>query len=178
MARPTKYRKEMCEQIIALGSEGLSKLEIAKELGITTMTMFRWEKQYPAFKQAVAESVEASQAFWEGYIRRAAMGGEADVNTRLLEMYMRNRFDDWNTAKKEEKTINENITIDHVDSIRQRIKTLTGRMIDEDAVDVEELPGTSGPALSGAGREEPRNRGLEGGNNLLESAVPGGETEE
>ena len=177
MARPTKYRKEMCEQIVALGSEGLSKLEIAKELGITTMTMFRWEKQYPAFKQAVAESVEMSQAFWEGYIRRAAMGGEEDVNARLLEMYMRNRFDDWNTAKKEEKTINENITIDHVDSIRQRIKTLTGRIVDEDAEDVEELPGTSGPALSGNGREEPRSGGLERGNNLLEGPASRGEAD-
>lgn len=147
MARPTKYRKQYCKDVVELGKMGLSKLEMAHELGTTRMSFNRWERAHPEFKEAVEEAVEAGQAYWEGFMRRAVVGQEEGVNTRLLETYMRNRFEDWNTATKQEKTVNEVITIDHLDNVRQRIKLLGKR---QEAIDVsfEELPVPSGGETS------------------------------
>ena len=153
MARPTTYKKSYCKLVKELAKDGVSKLEIAEHIGVDRTTLNRWTKRYPEFRDAMAHACEISQAYWERYIRRAAMGLEEGANTKLLELYMRNRFDDWNTAVKQERTVNETITIDHVASIRDRIKTLSGR-IEKDVIDVEELPAPSGGengAASGKG---------------------------
>ena len=140
MARPTVYKKSYCKMVVELGKAGLSKAEIAGELGVGRTTIFRWEKLHPEFREALELATEFSQAFWEKYIRGAVLGQHENVNAKLIELYMRNRFDDWNTAIRQEKTVNEHITIDHVGSIRDRIKTLTGRLVPEEVEDVEELP--------------------------------------
>jgi hypothetical protein len=42
MARPTKYKPEMCETIIDLMKEGASKIEVCAALDIAYETLLRW----------------------------------------------------------------------------------------------------------------------------------------
>ena len=44
MARRTKYRKDYCGQVIRLMQDGHSIASVAKELGVSISTIYRWEK--------------------------------------------------------------------------------------------------------------------------------------
>jgi len=70
MARPTKYRKEMCEEIVDAMAKGLSKEAAAVECGIHKDTLYDWcnseSKRYKRkFSDAVQEGEGKSLLFWE-----------------------------------------------------------------------------------------------------------------
>ncbi len=64
--RPSKYRPEMCERVVALMSEGSSITEVAADLGITRETLNQWEKddRKPEFAQALSHGRELAEAWW------------------------------------------------------------------------------------------------------------------
>jgi len=139
--RPSKYRDDMPAEIIEHGRAGLSRAEIAVALGVHRQTLNRWSNDLPELCDALERADDLSQAFWESYLRSAVIGKAPDVNPRLLEMYMRNRFSDWNAAKKQETTIETTLTIDHVDAVRKRIGQLSRRAEPVDITPINKEPG-------------------------------------
>lgn len=93
--RPTKYRPEMCEAIIACGDEGMGKAEMAREIDVHHSTFNAWQSEHPEFSAAVKEAVFRSQAWWEGRGRRATFDSQG-FNATSYIFNMKNRFpDDW-----------------------------------------------------------------------------------
>lgn len=98
---PSKYNPEMCEQLISLMSEGLSKTAVSVELGISKETLYQWsdpEGDYykPEFSDAVKEGLARSQAWWERKLTEAATGQNKDANATLMIFIMKNQFrQDW-----------------------------------------------------------------------------------
>ena len=72
--RPTKYKPEMCEQLVGLMADGLSKTAACVELGITTQTLYRWGEEKPEFSDAIKKGEEACSHWWECKGRDAVQG--------------------------------------------------------------------------------------------------------
>lgn len=103
VGRKTKYKKEMCDQVIAFGQEGMSLVEMASELKVAWSTFALWRDKHPEFSEAVKEAVRESQAWWERQGRLATFGGVDGFNATSYIFNMKNRFrDDWS-----DKVINE-----------------------------------------------------------------------
>ena len=107
--RPTKYRKEMCEQLILLMGQGKSKASALVEMGITEGTAWSWCNEYTEytgkdnkmykklntnfksdFLKAIKIGEQLNQWWWEE-ISRLNMHNK-DFNCTLWMMNMQNRF--------------------------------------------------------------------------------------
>ena len=103
VGRPTKYEPKMCETVIELGKEGMSKCEIGVNLGISHDTFCRWQKENEDFSEAVKEAMRHSQAWWERQGRMATFGAIDGFNATSYIFNMKNRFRaDWNDTVKNE----------------------------------------------------------------------------
>ena len=90
--RPSLYNPDYhCPMVIALMSDGLSRYEVARELGISyTGTLYEWEGKYPEFAEALKEGEAMSQAWWLTEARHNL--GNPKFNSILWMMNMGNRF--------------------------------------------------------------------------------------
>jgi hypothetical protein len=98
MARPTSYRAEMCEQVIECGKRGKSVAWIAAELEVSKDSLYEWMKVYPEFSDAMAQSRNHSQRWWEdaGQDSMLLKPGEGTFNASVWSRSMAARFpDDW-----------------------------------------------------------------------------------
>lgn len=94
--RPTLYRVEMCEKVVEFGKLGDSITTIAVKLGIRKQTVYEWCRAHQEFADAIKESQEYAQKWWEQQMLMAATGANKDANATLMIFTMKNRFrDDW-----------------------------------------------------------------------------------
>lgn len=63
--RPTDYRPEYCEQVIAWGAEGKSLTWMAAQLDVARETIYAWEREVPEFSDALSRARAKCQAWWE-----------------------------------------------------------------------------------------------------------------
>ena len=63
--RPTSYKAEYCEQVVNLGREGKSKVQIAATLGVMKNTLDNWAAVHPDFLTSLTHARELAQAWWE-----------------------------------------------------------------------------------------------------------------
>ena len=101
--RPTKYRPEMCEHVVALGSEGKSKTEIAFDIGVVRETLDEWAKAHDDFSDALTRAKQAEQAWWERQ-------GRTNLTTQVFQASMWSRSmaarfpSDWRETSRQEQT--------------------------------------------------------------------------
>jgi len=88
--RPGKYKPAMCEQVIALMSEGASLVEVSVKLGISRQTMYRWRDSNEEFCYTIKRGLELSEAWWEEKGRTNLEN--KSFNSTLWYMNMKNRF--------------------------------------------------------------------------------------
>ena len=89
--RPTKYKKEMCEEATKFMSQGFSKAEAAAHLGITRETLNQWEKGKAEFSDAIKEG-ENQSALWWAKMGMAGMTGKVPgFNAAIWIFNMKNR---------------------------------------------------------------------------------------
>jgi hypothetical protein len=105
--RPSKYDPAFCDAVIKCGQEGMSKAEMAAELGVAYSTFDLWAQQHPEFSEAVKEARRLSQAWWEKQGRIATFGAIDGFNATSYIFQMKNRFrEDWNDTVKQEVNAN------------------------------------------------------------------------
>ena len=94
--RPTKYRDEFCERVIAMGRYGASKAEMALELDIDYTTFLAWQQTHEEFSKAVKTAEQHSKGWWERLGRQATIGEVEGFNATSFIFNMKNRFkEDW-----------------------------------------------------------------------------------
>lgn len=65
MPRTSKYKPELCDQLIELMGHGKSFEAVCGDFGISRDTGYEWIKKYPEFAEAKGLGVSANQSFWE-----------------------------------------------------------------------------------------------------------------
>lgn len=73
--RPTKYNKEFHPLLVkAFAKNGMTDVEIAKELGIDEKTITNWKKKYKEFFLSLKEGKESKDDQVENSLLRRALG--------------------------------------------------------------------------------------------------------
>lgn len=101
--RPTDYRPEYCERIVALGNEGASVVEMAYECGCTKQTLLNWTEAHPEFLDAFTRAKTASQVWWERKGRVGMEKSSQEFQASIWSRSMAARFpEDWRETKATE----------------------------------------------------------------------------
>ena len=87
--RPTSYRTELCERIVALMAEGRSLDGCASLLGVHPDSLYEWQKVHAEFSEAVRAGRAAATTFWEERLLDIAKGGSG--NAQAIQWALRNR---------------------------------------------------------------------------------------
>lgn len=89
-----KYDPSWCEDVLAYGSEGMSRREIALELRVGRTTLYKAMEDNPEFALAMAEADYLSQAWWERQGRFGVNKGVQQFNAGVLQFMLKNRAKD------------------------------------------------------------------------------------
>ena len=92
MGRPTKYKPEMCQQVIGFMAKGYSKEAAAAQIGVHRDTLYEWAKVHPMFSDAIKLAEGKSLLFWEKLGIDGAMGKISHFNASSWIFTMKNRF--------------------------------------------------------------------------------------
>ena len=90
--RPSLYRAEFCDRIIALGALGYSQAMMAADLGVAKGTVNLWADSHPDFRDALARARTLSQCWWEA--KAQASLDDRNFNAALWERSVKSRFRD------------------------------------------------------------------------------------
>jgi hypothetical protein len=95
VGHPSLYREEYCAQVVEYGRQGMSWVEIADQLNVSTKTLRNWRSRYPEFETAMQNAKRSDQAFWERLMRGIALG-EVKGNVAAVTKSLQCRFKaDW-----------------------------------------------------------------------------------
>ena len=89
VGRPTLYRPELCDQIIAAMGEGLSADAAAAKIGISVRSLYIWQHEHPAFMHAIQEGRIRALLWWEE--RALAMAQGKPGSAQIVSLGLRNR---------------------------------------------------------------------------------------
>lgn len=102
VGRPTKYKPEYCQMLIAHMNKGLSFESFAGVIDTTKKTLYSWTEEYQEFLNAKEIGTEKSRIFWENLgvnhiINRSDsefQGGSSSrsLNASVWIFNMKNRF--------------------------------------------------------------------------------------
>jgi hypothetical protein len=65
VGRPSLYKPEYCEEVIALGRIGKSIEQIAANLNVSLRVLYDWRDKHPEFLHALEDCKTYEQAWWE-----------------------------------------------------------------------------------------------------------------
>ena len=104
--RPTDYRPQYCQSVIAWGKLGKSKAWICAELDIVDNTMRNWSEAHPEFLQAMELSQKKAQQLWEdiGFDGMQSKSIDASIYSRSMAARFPN---DWREKSENTSTINK-----------------------------------------------------------------------
>lgn len=91
VGRPTKYKPEMCQEVVKFMAQGYSKEATAAFLDISVDTFFRWQKENEEFSEAIKEGSAKSLLFWEKLGIAGALGKVDGFNASSWIFNMKNR---------------------------------------------------------------------------------------
>lgn len=105
VGRPTDYKPEYCELVIALGKEGKSHTQIAAALDVAKSTLYLWKDTHPEFSDALNASRSFAQAWWENIGQGQMMSPIPGFSAQLWAKQVSCRFpDDYTDKSKQEVT--------------------------------------------------------------------------
>lgn len=102
--RPTLYKPEYCELVVALGAEGCSVVQMASRIGVARSTLEDvWPAANPDFCEAFALARQLSQAWWEDKAHTSM--NDKTFNGALWSRNMSARFPrEWRESSRTEVT--------------------------------------------------------------------------
>lgn len=97
--RPSLYKPEYCDEVLKLGAQGYSVIEMAAEIGVSRSTLEEsWPAAHEDFSEAFARARELSQAWWEAQGRNNLTADK--FQAQLYSRSMAARFPkDWRENK-------------------------------------------------------------------------------
>lgn len=115
-----KYEKWLKKENLLLlegwARDGLTDEQIAKNMGISVKTLYRWQEQYSQICQSLKKGKEVVDYEVENALLSSALEG----NTTAQIFWLKNRRPDkWRDKQKEET---DKTTLDKLDSILKEIK--------------------------------------------------------
>lgn len=100
--RPSTYDPAFCDEVIELGKQGKSPVQIAVALGVPRTTMLSWAEQHEEFSTALTRAKEHEQDWWEnaGQTGMVAPGFNATVWSKSMQARFREDY-----TERQEQTV-------------------------------------------------------------------------
>lgn len=144
--RPSGYKPEFCAQVVELGKEGLSRVQIAGRLGVSKYTILDWERQHDEFSNAMHEAMSFSQVWWEDLGQSGVTAERFNANAYSLQV--RNRFPkDWRDRQELTGANGGAIEVHHTHTIqiisdlspaeREALRMIAERRVAEEPLTIE-----------------------------------------
>ena len=89
--RPTKYKPEMCAQLVDAMAEGFSKEAAAAQIGVAKQRLYDWAEKHEEFRDAIKEGEQRCLNFWEGIGIQGVRGHIEGFNASAWIFNMKNR---------------------------------------------------------------------------------------
>jgi len=107
VGRPSLYKPEFCEEVIALGKIGKSVEAIGAILGVGTKTLYNWRDEHSEFLHALDMAKEFEMQWWEDIAQTHMIENkESDrINATIWSRSMAARF-----LKKYREQVKQEIT--------------------------------------------------------------------
>lgn len=99
--RPTLYQESFCTDVLGYGAEGMSRAQIAVELGVSMATVQNWEAAHPDFLAAMVHARTLAQAWFEKKAQRGLDMPTKEFNAGLWAKQVSCRFREDYTERKE-----------------------------------------------------------------------------
>jgi hypothetical protein len=88
--RPSSYDPAYCDQVVELGAQGKSRVQISALIGVHRSTLDDWAKAHPEFSEALTRAKELEQHWWE---EQAQLGlWSKEFNAPLWKANVAGRF--------------------------------------------------------------------------------------
>lgn len=118
--RPSDYSPEFCEQIIELGRQGKSVVQMACAFDVVKQTLHNWAEAHPEFLDAFTRAKQLSQDWWESAAQTGLTAG--NFNASLWSRSMAARFpDDYTERQKREVTGKDGGPVEQVHRVERVI---------------------------------------------------------
>ena len=104
--RPSKYKPKYCALLVDMMKQGKSYQQVAAEIGVSKVTMWRWRDKHPDFDEACQLGSVQSCAWWENEAMSGLHDKDKPKHWATMMMYtMKCRFKDFGYHDKTEQTI-------------------------------------------------------------------------
>ena len=100
MGRPSVYKPEFCEQVIALGKQGKSITQMAAKLEVDKASLLKWRDEKDDFSTALRVALTYSQDWWEDKAQTGLI--DRNFNAALWKHCVTSRFREDYAEKREE----------------------------------------------------------------------------
>lgn len=107
VGRPSQYRPEYCDEVIALGADGYSPAQIAAHYSVTRSTLYAWADQHPEFMTALKIAKEFEQAWWENAGRQGMYADKFNFGVWKKSMEARFRHEYAETKQDQPQVVIE-----------------------------------------------------------------------
>jgi transposase len=101
--RPTKYKKEFCDEVLPFMSQGFSITAFAGHLGVSRQTVYDWMNAHPEFLDAIKQGEAASAKWWEEALRNTVLTGQGNATAAIFGL--KNRI----PSEWRDKQVNEHV---------------------------------------------------------------------
>ena len=89
IGRPTAYRPELCDEIVAAMATGLSAESAAAKIGVSVRSLYYWQQEHPEFLHATQEGRVKALLWWEE--RALGMAQGQSGSAAIVSLGLRNR---------------------------------------------------------------------------------------
>ena len=109
--RPSLYQDAYCDKVIELAKQGQFIYQIAHSLGVTTKTLYNWERDHEVFLHALTRAREIALAYWETFALSRLES--RDFQAKLYEFIIRSKTEGMQASTVNLPEIKEATTYSH-----------------------------------------------------------------
>lgn len=110
--RPTKYKKEYCQEVIELMAQGWLDYKIAAKWNISRDTYYTWRNEYKDFNEACKVGLAKSESWWADWGEKGMRGEVEGFDYKCWISFMNNKFRESGWARTDKPdAANTSITI-------------------------------------------------------------------
>ena len=110
--RPTKYKEEYCEKLVAHMAKGLSYESFAGLIGVHRETLYEWERKHEIFSDSKKIGKEKCLLFYETIGVQGMLGKIPNFNATTWIFKMKNKFG-WKSNSVEEILEDKTFTLNY-----------------------------------------------------------------
>lgn len=89
----TFYTPDIHDEVLMHYANGLTKKQVANNLGLNIRSLQRWEHEYPEFKEVIAQGKELAECWWQDRVDEAALNPEFSTSQfYIIESTLKRRF--------------------------------------------------------------------------------------